>query len=613
MWGQLMIKNRFFIKLLMAIVVLCFLMAPASGKKVLLKDTQKLETTSQIPPSFDLRDVDGANYVTSVKSQTGGTCWAHGTMSAMEGNLMMTGNFQGSEEPNLAEYHLDWWNGFNQHNNDDNPLGTGLEVHYGGDYLVSSAYFTRGEGAVYSSAANDDSEADTPWYENPPTRFDPSYEIYYPRDIEWYVAGPNLENIDIIKEKIMTEGVVGTCMCYSSSFIDNYIHYQPPSSDADPNHAVAIVGWDDNKVTQAPLPGAWLVKNSWGSDWGEDGYFWISYYDKHCGQHPEMGAVSFQDVEPLQYKDIYYYDYHGWRDTLKGVQEVFNAFVAEDDEQLDAVSFYTATNDVLYEVKIYDNFIDGELKNELYSKTGTIEYTGYHTIDIDTPIGFATGDDFYIYLYLLNGGHPFDRTSEIEVLLGATTTGITVKSKAKPSESYYKSGSEWKDFYYYPFDDLSYRGSANFCIKALTNAWSPTESDLYCDDSITLSDVKPLSIVETSFSIENIGKPFSNLKWEVIEWPDWGTWIFKPKSGDNLKPESGAFTIDVKLLTPCKKDSQYSGEIKIVNRENPNDYEIINIAVTTSKTRIASGLFDNLVERLSQNFPIIAQILNFQS
>jgi hypothetical protein len=316
-------------------------------------------------------------------------------------------------------------------------------------------------------------------------------------DVEWYTAGDNLETIDTIKNIVMRNGVMATTYYASGSLYSSSTnsHYQAKTSSSDPNHSVAIIGWDDNKRTQASEDGAFLVKNSWGPD--RQAFFYISYYDKHCAQQPEMGAVSFYDVQPVPFHHVYYHDYHGWRDTKWDSKEGFCAFTAERDDFLVAVGFYTTADHEEWEVKVYRSFTNGELQDELASASGNIVHTGYHTRYLNKPVTLAENEDFYIYLKVKNGGLAYDRTSYIPVML-QTKEAVIVKSTASPEESYYKENDEWLDFFAY--DDTSKWDETNsFCMKAFTL------------DTMPVSIFNPdANIPQTRFGMYNYPNPFAS-------------------------------------------------------------------------------------------------------
>jgi len=213
-----------------------------------------------------------------------------------------------------------------------------------------------------------------------------------------------------------------------------------------------------------------------------------------------MGAVSFRNVEPMKYGHVYFHDYHGWRDTLKDVSKAFNVFTAVAKHDLASVSLYTAADNVTYTAKIFSRFEKGELQGLRAVKTGTIPVTGFHTIDLDSPVTVDKGETFIVYVELSAGGQAIDRTSEIPVLLGQPETkqpekkdpekkelakkkgpkvdpgprgpngGPIVISRANAGESFFFDGTGWRDLYEYRFTNpnwATFDHTANFCMKAL--------------------------------------------------------------------------------------------------------------------------------------------------
>ncbi len=391
-----------------------------------------LTTPLDLPSSFDLRE-EGA--VTPVREQgTYNCCWTFATYASLESSILKASG----TEVDLSENHLKNHNGFAWKIPAD---GTEEQPGEGGNHFQSIAYLTRGDGPV--------KEADDPYKDYndyPGKQGTPEYTP------EYYVRSMLIFDTDTeMKQALMEHSPLYTPMQYSEeSLSEDQTTYYYSGGDA-AGHAVAIVGWDDNKaIPGAPDKGAWLCKNSWGKDWGDDGYFWISYQDTEGANE----GISFNDATAASsFNNIYYHDEFGKVGTIS-TPYALNAFTAEENEALSAIGFYTQVDGASYNIKVYDDFDNGKPSQLLAEKSGNATYTGYHTVDLDSSVNLTAGDDFYIYLHIENGGdcpQAFDKKSD-----------NSPNSTAKKGESYYSSnGTTWTDL-------TDFEPTANFSIKALT-------------------------------------------------------------------------------------------------------------------------------------------------
>ncbi len=132
---------------------------------------------------------------------------------------------------------------------------------------------------------------------------------------------------------------------------------------------------------------------------------------------------------------------------------------------------------------------------------------------------------------------------------------------------------------------------------------------LFCNGSLSWTDVKPGTTITGSFTVENVGAAFTNLSWEIIEWPEWGTWTMSPTQGDHLTPEDGPITINVSVIAPNKKNSKFTGQILVINRENSSDNDTIPISLATPYQ--VHLTFSNILERILDRFPHAFPVLRF--
>jgi len=196
------------------------------------------------------------NYMTPIKDQGNwGTCWAFATLGSYEAHL----NIKHNDIEDLSEQYLVSCNSFN----------------YDGDPVKGG-----GNQDFYDIKNGIPKELDYPYImtsSKPPC--DDTHAKYYPID-DYYYVGSN--NIDAIKQTIYLYGPV-----FASIHIDDafpcYTGGVYTGRNGRENHGIVICGWDDSKD-------AWRIKNSWGTDWGENGYAWFKYNTGNIGNNCFYGV-----------------------------------------------------------------------------------------------------------------------------------------------------------------------------------------------------------------------------------------------------------------------------------------------------------------------------------
>ena len=199
--------------------------------------------------------------------------------------------------------------------------------------------------------------------------------------------------------------------------------------DAAPDHSCCIVGWDDNysktnfkskdakgnAVSQPPENGAFLVKNSWGAsnnkfpnkfNFGNNGYFWLSYYDPTitmCASYDFNGSKAENKKSSGYY--AYGYDYMPVmvvnNDTTDDPAYTANVFTASSSQKIRSLSCQTAAagDTVTYELyKLNKGYTSPEDGTLMYKTTKTYQYAGYHRIDFSKSCFLSAGDKFSVVI-----------------------------------------------------------------------------------------------------------------------------------------------------------------------------------------------------------------------
>ncbi len=249
-------------------------------------------------------------------------------------------------------------------------------------------------------------------------------------------------------------------------------HYLPRKREVE-NHGVAVVGWDDDypavrfrgSYGTPPAAGAFLVRNSWGEAWGEEGYFWVSYYDRSfardLGLGTTGGCTSYAVVA-----DVHDFSRNYGRDKLGVTGRLgypdgapiwgANRFKAVSRRPITAVGFYTLSSDTPYEV-----WAGRTLKTLTRRAKGVVTLPGYTTVTLRKPLQVVKGKRFVVALRLASpdGSYPLAIEHQRKIRQGDRRILLAPATAARGQS--YVGPKRWR------MKDLTFsRPKANVCLKA---------------------------------------------------------------------------------------------------------------------------------------------------
>lgn len=425
-------------------------------------------TAGVFPSKLDLRD---QSLVTPAKDQGKySTCWAFATTSCIETNLIKNGYADNTID--LSELQLAYY--LNNMSADELKGNEGDSVKTVGDFLNCGAvdYTTT---FILSNWRGLVLESEAPYTSaDPNMKLDSSLEYskdkYIVTDVQWI----NSSDMNAAKKILNSGNSLVTCFNANAknalweltvegkTVVTFYGTEEGPLT-----HAVTIIGYDDNfsadNFAQTPAGnGAWLIKNSYGTDSGvadSTGCFWLSYYDKSIGSFEAFSAVPAS-----KYNHNYQYDGGISRHQFKIYDNegyMSNIFKTSQKEKLEAVSFYTYNTEVDYTVSVYTsvdagNPVSGKLAGTV---NGHMKYAGYHTIQIG-PISMDKGMSFSVVVKLVGKDVAMAIDTSVNVI-DDTVKWATSTTQAKAGQSFVSvNGAEWTD--------ISSDGMSNVRVKAFT-------------------------------------------------------------------------------------------------------------------------------------------------